>query len=141
MKNTLFISLILITLSSISVAHSQRVESKMQHNIVENNDYLFMENNKLLYIIGGTGMGTKTQHDMTFRNGTIIKPDGSYIIQSGALLHLKNGQIMDMNGFMYKSERKFFKKTHRIKVEKTASHNMHSDGHQQYSNGNSSHHH
>lgn len=134
-------SMILTMLTAISVAQSQRTESEMQRDILENKGYLFMENSKLLYVMDETGMGIKTQHDMTLTNGTIIKPDGSFLMQSGTLLHLKNGQIMDMNGIKYKSERSFLRKTHRKKVAKKESRNMHSSEHPQYNNGSSSHHH
>ena len=100
-----------------------------------------MENGKVLLIMDETGMGIKMENDMTLKNGTIIKPDGSYQLQSGIQLQLQNGQVMDANGAAYKSERKFLKKTHRKKVEKPKAQKMHSTGHQQHDNGSSSHHH
>ncbi len=138
MKKIILISLVLTMLTGIIVAQSQRPAPEMQQNVVGNKGYLFMENDKLLHIMDETGMGMKLQNEMTLQNGTIIKPDGSYQLQNGPQLQLRNGEIMDMDGIKYKSERKFLKKTHRKKVEKTKSQKMHSNGHQQHSSGSSS---
>lgn len=141
MKKTLLISLVLTMLTGNIMAQAGQVEQKMQQNVFEDRGYLLKENDKVLLIMDETGMGIKMENDMTLKNGTIIKPDGSYQLQSGVQLQLQNGQVMDANGAAYKSERKFLKKTHRKKVEKTKSQKMPSNGHQQHDNGNNSHHH
>lgn len=141
MKKILLISLVLTMLTGTIMAQTGQVEQKMQQNVIEDRGYLLMENGKVLLIMDETGMGIKMENDMTLKNGTIIKPDGSYQLQSGIQLQLQNGQVMDANGAAFKSERKFLKKTHRKKVEKTKGQNMHSNGHPQHDNGSSSHHH
>ncbi len=135
------LSIIIFTGTIVAQVPHQHVEQKMQENVTVETGYFFMENGRVLHILEATGMGSKIQNDMVLENGTVIKPDGSYQLKNGTLLHLRNGQIMDMNGVKYKSERKFLKKTHRKKIEKTKAPNMHSNGHQQNSNGSSSHHH
>jgi hypothetical protein len=141
MKKTLLIAMVLTMLTGTIMAQTGQVEQKMQQNVIEDRGYLLMENGRVLLIMDETGMGIKMENDMTLKNGTIIKPDGSYQLQSGIQLQLQNGQVMDANGAAYKSERKFLKKTHRKKVEKPKAQNMHSNGHQQHDNGSSSHHH
>ena len=141
MKKALLIAMVLTMLTGTNMAQTGQVEQKMQQNVIEDRGYLLMENGKVLLIMDETGMGIKMENDMTLKNGTIIKPDGSYQLQSGIQLQLQKGQVIDANGAAYKSERKFLKKTHRKKVEKTKSQNMHSNGHQQHDNGSSSHHH
>jgi len=138
MKKILLISLVLTMLTGTIMAQTGQVEQKMQQNVIEDRGYLLMENGKVLLIMDETGMGIKMENDMTLKNGTIIKPDGSYQLQNDIKLQLQNGQVMDANGAAYKSERKFLKKTHRKKVEKTKSQKMHSNGHQQHSSGSSS---
>lgn len=140
MKKELLISLLLTMVTGIIVAQSQRAEQITQQNVAESRGYLFMEDGKLLHIMDETGMGVKIQNDMVLQNGTIIKSDGSYQLKDGTQLHLKNGQIMDMNGIKYKSERNFLKKTHRKKAEKKKTHNTHSGSHQQHNNGSSNSH-
>ncbi len=44
------------------------------------------------------------QNDMTLKNGTIVKPDGSYQLKNGKQLHLRDGQCMDMSGRKYMSQ-------------------------------------
>lgn len=141
MKKTLLISMVLTMLTGTVMAQTGQVEQKMQQNVIEDRGYLLMENGKVLLIMDETGMGIQMENDMTLKNGTIIKPNGSYQLQSGIQLQLQNGQVMDANGAAYKSERKFLKKTHRKKVEKTKGQNIHSNGHPQHDNGSSSHHH
>lgn len=141
MKKTFLISMVLTMLTGIIMAQTGQVEQKMQENVIEDRGYLLMENGKVLLIMDETGMGIKMENDMTLKNGTSIKPNGSYQLQSGIQLQLQNGQVMDANGAAYKSERKFLKKTHRKKVEKTKGQNIHSNGHPQHDNGSTSHHH
>lgn len=141
MKKILLIAMILTMLTDTIMAQTMQVEQKMQQNVIEDRGYLLMENGKVLLIMDETGMGIKMENNMTLKNGTIIKPDGSCQLQSGIQLQLQNGQVMDANGTTYKSERKFLKKTHRKKIEKAKDQNMHSKGHQQHDNGSSSHHH
>lgn len=141
MKKALLIAMILTMLTGTIMAQTGQVEQKMQQNVIADRGYLLMENGKMLLIMDETGMGIKMENDMTLKNGAIIKPGGSYQLQSGTQLQLQNGQVMDANGIAYKSERKFFKKTNRKKAEKMNSQHIHSNGHQQHSNGSSGHQH
>ncbi|XVJ65088.1 MAG: hypothetical protein HEQ40_02525 [Lacibacter sp.] len=129
MKKILLVSFILATLTNIVVAQAphQHIEQKLQGNATVETGYFFMENGKVLYIAGAMGMGSKIQNDMVLKNGTVIKSDGVYQLQDGTQLRLRNGQIMDVNGVKYKSERQFRKKNH-MKKNKTPK--MHSGGHQ-----------
>ena len=133
--------MVLVMLTGIVVAQSQLPQQGMQMKAVADKGYLFMENDKLLHIMDETGMGMKIQKEMTLQNGTIIKPDGSYQPLNGPQLQLKNGEIMDMDGIQYKSEKKFLKKTHRKKVEQMKPQHMPSNGHGQHNNGMGSGHH
>lgn len=137
MKKMLLISLLLTLLNNIVVAQSQRPEQAMHQIAVANKGYLFMENDKLLHIMDETGMGMKILNEMTLQNGTIIRPDGTYQLQNGQQLNLKNGEIMDMDGIKYSSEKKFMKKTNRKKVEKMKIQKMPSRGNQQPNAGSS----
>lgn len=129
MKKILLVSFILATLTNIVVAQAphQHIEQKLQGNATVETGYFFMENGKVLYIAGATGMGSKIQNDMVLKNGTVIKSDGLYQLQDGTQLRLRNGQIMDVNGVKYKSERQFLKKNH---MKKNKPPKMHSGGHQ-----------
>lgn len=138
MKKAFLTSMLLTMLTGTIMAQTGQVEQKMQQNVIEDKGYLLMENGKVLLIMDETGMGIKMENDMTLKNGTIIKPDGSYQLQNGIKLQLQNEQVMDANGAAYKSEKKFFKKTNRAKVEKMKVQRKPSSGHQQHSNGSSS---
>ncbi len=142
MKKAFLTSMLLTMLTGTIMAQTgqveQKMQQKMQQNVIEDKGYLLMENGKVLLIMDETGMGIKMENDMTLKNGTIIKPDGSYQLQNGIKLQLQNEQVMDANGAAYKSEKKFFKKTNRAKVEKMKVQRKPSSGHQQHSNGSSS---
>ncbi|MCA6440578.1 MAG: hypothetical protein IM581_11640 [Chitinophagaceae bacterium] len=139
-KLLVVLSIIIFTGTIDAQIPHQQVEQKMQKNVTVETGYFFMENGRVLHIMEETGMGSKIQNDMVLKNGTVIKPDGSYQSENGTLLRLRNGQIMDITGIKYKSERKFLKKTHRKKIEKNKTPKMHSGGHQQHNNGGSSSH-
>jgi hypothetical protein len=129
MKKILLVSFILATLTNIVFAQAphQHNEQTLQENTTVETGYFFMENGKVLYVESATGMGNRIQNDMVLKNGTVIKSDGLYQLQDGTQLRLRNGQIMDVNGLKYKSERQFLKKNH---MKKNKPPKMHSDSHQ-----------
>ena len=109
MKKLLFVPMSLLMLTGTIVAQSQQTEQKIQQNVVEKNDHFLMEDGKMLHVIDGKGM--QMQNDMTLKNGTMIKLNGSYQLSNGKQLRLRNGQCMDMNGSKYRSERVLLRKT------------------------------
>lgn len=129
MKKLLLVSFILASLININAAQvpHQHIEQNLQGNTTVETGYFFMENGIVLYMAGATGMGSRIQNDMVLKNGTIIKPDGLYQLQDGTKLRLRNGQIMDVNGVKYKSERQFRKKNF---IKKNKPPKTHSGGHQ-----------
>lgn len=135
------LSIIIFTGTIVAQIPHHQVEQKMQENVTVETGYFFMENGRVLHILEETGMGSKIQNDMVLKNGTVIKPDGSYQLKNGTLLRLRNGQIMDINGIKYKSERKFLKKTNRTKFEKVKVQRKSSNGHQQHNGSSSGHQH
>jgi hypothetical protein len=79
------------------------------------------------------------QHDMTLKNGTVIKPDGSYQLKNGKQLSLRNGQCMDMNGRKYRSEAMLQRKTQMNHGKGMQGQKMQSGGHNMMGTGGSHH--
>ena len=139
MKKLFFVPMSLIMLTGTIVAQSQQEKHKTEQNAVEKNEHMVMKDGKLLHNMDGKEM--QMQNDMTLKNATTIKPDGSYQLKNGKQLHLRNGECMDMNGRKYSSERMFQNKMQGKHGMGMHGQNMHSGGHHQNMNGSGRMHH
>ena len=139
MKKMLLVSMSLIMLTGTVVAQSQQVEQKTNQNAVVKNEHLVMKDGKMLHNMDGKEI--QMQNDMTLKNGTMIKPDGSYHLKNGKQLRLRNGQCMDMNGRKYMSQEMMQRKMQGKYGMSMHGQNMHSGGQHQNMNGSGSSHH
>ncbi|MBY0347370.1 MAG: hypothetical protein GTN67_00920 [Hydrotalea flava] len=139
MKKMLLVSMSLIILTGTIVAQSQQVEQKKHQNAVMKNEHLVMKDGKILHNMDGKEM--QMQNDMTLKNGTIIKPDGSYHLKNGKQLHLRDGQCMDMNGRKYRSQGMMQRQMQGNHGMNMQGQKMQSGGHRQNMNGGSGSHH
>ena len=138
MKKMILVSMSLILLTGTIVAQSQQEEQKTQQNAVVEKEHLVMKEGKMMHNMDGKEM--QMQNDMTLKNGTTVKPDGSYQLRNGKQLHLRNGQCMDMDGKKYRSHQMFQRKMQMNHGREMHGQNMNSGGHQSMMGGNSSHH-
>lgn len=53
------------------------------------------------------GIRSEIKEETQLRNGTILHPDGSYILQNKERMQLQNGECMDVAGNMYQNQKKF----------------------------------
>jgi hypothetical protein len=53
------------------------------------------------------GVRSEIKEETQLRNGTILHPDGSYILQNKERMQLQNGECMDVAGNMYQNQKKF----------------------------------
>ncbi|MDP1764275.1 MAG: hypothetical protein Q8L07_10345 [Sediminibacterium sp.] len=139
MKKLFFVPMSLIMMTGTIVAQNQQAEQKIQQNAVVKVEYLVMKDGKMLHTTDGKDM--LMQHDMTLKNGMMIKPDGSYQLKNGKQLRLRDGQCMDMNGSKYRSQGMFQRKMQGKYGMGMQGKNMHSGGQIQKMNGNGSGHH
>jgi hypothetical protein len=98
-----------------------------------------MKDGKMLHNMDGKEM--QMQNNMTLKNGTIIKPDGSYQLKNGKQLHLLDGQCMDMNGRKYMSQGMMQRQMHGNHGMNMQGQKMQSGGHRQNMNGGGGMHH
>ena len=125
----LLVSMSIIMLTGTSVAQSQQEEQKTQQNAAVKNEHMVMKDGKMLHSMDGKEM--QMQSDMTLKNGTTIKPDGSYQLKNGKQLHLRDGQCMNMNGRKYRSLGMFQRKMQMNHGRGMHGQNMNSGGHHQ----------
>lgn len=139
MKKLLFVPLSLILLTGTVFAQSQQVDQKMEQNALKKHEHLMMKNGSMLHNMDGNEM--QMLHDMTLKNGTVIKKDGSYQLKNGKQAHLRDGQCMAMNGRKFNSERMLQRNMQEKNGMGMKDHNMHSGGKNQNMNGGGSSHH
>ena len=108
MKMMILVFMSMIMLTGTIVAQSQQEEQKTQQDAVAKNEHLVMNDGKMMHNMDGKEM--QIENDKTLKNGTTIKPDGSYQLKNGKQLSLRNGQCMDMNGRKYRSQGMFQRK-------------------------------
>lgn len=139
MKKMILVSMSLIMLAGTVVAQSHEEEQKTQQNAVEKNGHFMMKDGKMLHNMNGKEMQMQT--DMTLKNGTMIKPDGSYQLKNGRQFQLRDGQYMDMNGRKFSSERMFQRNMQGKHGMGRDGQKMHSGGQHQNMNGSGGSHH
>lgn len=139
MKKLLFVYLSLLLLTGTVFAQSQQADQKTEQNAVKKQQYFLMKDGNMLHNMDGKEM--QMHHDMTFKNGTMMKTDGSYLLKNGKQAHLRDGQCMDMNGQKFNSERMLQRNMQGNHGMGMQDHNMHSGGNNQNMNGSGSSHH
>jgi hypothetical protein len=60
-------------------------------------DGVMMSDGKMMTMHEGKPMGPM-EHQMTMSNGTTVMPDGTVKMKDGAQTHMKNGQMIMMDG-------------------------------------------
>lgn len=141
MKKMILVSLSLLVLAGTVAAQSHQEEQKKQQNAVMKSEHLVMKDGKMLHNMDGKEM--QMQNDMTLKNGTIVKPDGSYQLKNGKQLHLRDGQYMDMNGRKYMSQGRMMQRQMQGNhgMNNTQGQKMQQGGHHQNMNGGGGGHH
>lgn len=138
MKKLLFVSLSLLLMAGTVFAQSQQADQKTEQNAVKKQEYFLMKNGNMLHKMDGKEM--QMHHDMTLKNGTMVKTNGSYQLKNGKQAHLRDGQCMDMNGRKFNSEgmmQRNMQGQHGMGMQR---HNMHSGGNQNMNGSGMSHH-
>ena len=70
----------------------------MHHNMMK--DCCMMKDGEMMMMKNGKCV--KMEHDMTMKNGTICKADGSCTMKDGKTMTMKDGECMYMDGKMGK---------------------------------------
>lgn len=138
MKKMILVSMAIIMLTGTLAAQNQQEEKKTGQHAVAGNEHLVMKDGKMLHNMDGKEM--QSQNEMTLKNGTTIKPDGSYQLKNGKQLHLRNGQCMDMNGRKYNSQGMMQRQMQMNHTNSMHGQHMNSGGHHQNMTGTGSRH-
>lgn len=72
---------------------------------IHQEDHLRLTDGKL-YLLKN-GQATEATQQVTLPNGTVVNPDGSYMLQNRQRFQLRNGECLDMNGNRYMNQRMF----------------------------------
>ena len=139
MKKMILVSMAIIMLTGTLAAQNQQEEKKTGQYAVAGNEHLVMKDGKMLHNINGKEM--QMQNDMILKNGTTMKPDGSYQLKNGKQLRFRDGQCMDMNGRKYNSQGMMQRQMQGKNGMGMRGQNMRSGGHHQNANGGGSKHH
>ncbi|HME70213.1 MAG TPA: DUF6799 domain-containing protein [Myxococcota bacterium] len=67
--------------------------------IAASTDGVMMKDNKMMMMQDGKATGPMS-HDMTMTNGTKVMMDGTMVMKDGTKDHMKDGQMMTMDGKM-----------------------------------------
>jgi hypothetical protein len=72
--------------------------------VTDNMDGVIMSRGKVMMMKSGKPAAPMTT-EITMSNGTTVTPDGTVKMKNGATLHLKNGQMVMMDGKIMEGER------------------------------------
>jgi hypothetical protein len=80
------------------MSENQNQNQNVQNKTVDKShaDGVMMQNGKLIQV--KDGQVTTVEEDLTLKNGTKIKSDGTYIKKDGSKMTLKEGERFDMAG-------------------------------------------
>lgn len=75
---------------------------------IHQEEHLHLQDGKLYQIRKGVRSEVKSQ--IKLKNGTVVNPDGSYMLKNQERLRMSNGECMDMSGNIYKNQNMFNKR-------------------------------
>jgi hypothetical protein len=104
MKKSLLL-LVPVMLLAITVPAQERDANREQSRVQE---YLLFQDGKLYQVNGRTQQ--MLQERRTFSNGSMVDPDGTYRMQNGKQLRLRNGECLGVDGQRYANQRQFTRK-------------------------------
>lgn len=114
MKNLIavIISFIMIA-GTVQAQDTVRKRDQTQSGIqkrdrIHQEEHLYYQDGKLYQMRQGVRNEVKSQ--IKLKNGTVVNPDGSYMLQNQERLRMTNGECMDMSGNVYKNQNMFNKR-------------------------------
>lgn len=114
MKKILSILVFLLMTGSIASAQDVPSQTNQDQTRIQKKDrlnqqeHLMFQDGKLYRM--QEGVRTQVQEQVRLENGTVVNPDGSYQLQNQERYQLRDGECLDMQGNMYKNEKRFNKR-------------------------------
>lgn len=100
-----------LLLTGTAMAQHQHAESPPPQRAVAKSEHLVLRDGKMMYSLNGQEM--QLQQPLTLKNGTVIHPNGTYVLKNGKQRVLRIGQCLDLKGKVYDSEQVFLRQNRR----------------------------
>lgn len=115
MKKLLVITSLFLLYMSVGQAQEKTRENERKEEMKEQKKDRVHTEEHLLFMDGKLyqvrqGERTMLNSEMKLKNGTVVKPDGSYELMNKQRHQLKNGEILDMEGHHYMNQAMFNKR-------------------------------
>jgi len=107
MKKMVFIlaSFLLIAGTGFAQDQIQQKDKLQKRDRIHQEDHLMLKDGKLYQV--KQGVQSQVQAQITFNNGLICNPDGSYQLKDRTQLRLRDGECLDMEGNRYLNQNRF----------------------------------
>ena len=111
MKNLIAVTIAFIIIAGTVQAQDTVLERDQTRSGIQKRDrvnqeeHLYFQDGKLYQMRQGVRNEVKSQ--IKLKNGSVVNPDGSYMLKNQERLRLSNGECMDMSGNVYKNRNMF----------------------------------
>lgn len=107
MKTKITILLIIFLGAGGILKAQQQDQIQKQDRIHQEDHYRFYDGKLYQY---KNGVQNQVMEQVRLRNGTVLNPDGSYLLQNQERFQLRQGECLDMDGLRYRTHNQFNKR-------------------------------